>query len=165
MNYVQLDKNTGDKRLKTACLDEGIVECGLLPTHIRDSDDDVVLEFVIKNDFVTFTFDRRIHFEWGHILAGRNPGILILRQDDNDVRQMNTKTAPRHLQAFKQAFPDWNAVPYRHSVVEVTPTLVFLYQTFSSVPVRTWWANRNEPDWQTELRENLIAHAGGNLPS
>ena len=82
MNRVQLDKNTGDRRLLTACVREGRIECDLLPPRIRGSDDDVVLEYVIEKQSVMFTFDRDIPSEWARILAGRNPGIVILRKDE-----------------------------------------------------------------------------------
>jgi len=110
MEYVQLDKNTGDKRLRDVCLGEGVIGCELLPKNIRDAEDPEVLEYVIEHGFVTFTFDRRIHIEWSEVLEGRNPGIVILRRDDDALQQINTRTAPRHLREFKAQFPDWHAV-------------------------------------------------------
>jgi hypothetical protein len=161
MNFVQLDKNTGDKRLRDACLKDGVVTCDLLPKEVRDEEDDVVLQYVIDNQFVMFTFDRRIHFEWGHLLAGCNPGILILRKDDDSLQQINTRTAPKHLSNYKDAFPDWHTVPYRHSVVEVTPSLVIVYHTLGQMPVRTWWAERTQTNWQQTLQDHLNANAKG----
>lgn len=159
MDYVQLDKNTGDKRLRDACLRQGIVGCELLPREIRDADDDIVLDYVFEKQCVLFTFDRRIHFQWGSVLAGRNPGILILRKDDDSLEQINTKTAPRHLQQFKTDFPAWHSVSFRNSVLEVTPKYVFLYQTRTETPVRTWWCERLAAPWQDELFQKLAINA------
>ena len=57
LEFIQLDKNTGDKRLRDACQLEGIVGCELVPRSVRDETDDVVLEYIIREQFVTFTFD------------------------------------------------------------------------------------------------------------
>ena len=161
MNFIQFDKNTGDKRLRAVCLEEGIVDCELLPRRLRDETDDVVLEYVIQNRFVIFTFDREIHNEWGAVLAGRNPGIIILRQDEDVLRQINTKTAPRHLRGFKESFPAWHTVPCRNSVLELTPTRVFVYHTLAPIPELTYWANWREAGWEPKLIAHLEANASG----
>ena len=163
MNFVQLDKNTGDKRLKAACLKEGIVECDLLPRELRDQTDDVVLEYVIERNVVTFTFDQRIHTDWGEVLAGRNPGIVILRQDEDTLQQINTKTAPRFLRKFKGSFPDWHTVPCRNSVLEITPTKIFVYHTLTDAPRLTFWSDWQETGWQPTLAAHLSAHATGTV--
>jgi predicted nuclease of predicted toxin-antitoxin system len=159
MDYIQLDKNTGDKRLRDSCMKEGIVRCDLLPANVRDEEDDIVLNFIIERNYVIFTFDKQIHFDWGVLLAGRNPGILILRQDDDSLEQINTRRAPIYLKQFKSEFPEWNKVSYRNSVVEVTPKYVFVYRTIKEVPERTWWGNRSEEGWQSKLMEQLATNA------
>ena len=164
LEFIQLDKNTGDKRLRDACQLEGIVGCELLPRSVRDETDDVVLEYIIREQFVTFTFDRSIHQMWGHILAGRNPGLIILRADDDSIRQINTKTAAPELRRFKREFPQWNQVSYQHSVVEITPTLVFVYQTWNATPQQTWWSKRSQAGWPAELANQLLVNAAGPLP-
>lgn len=161
MNFIQFDKNTGDKRLRAACLEEGIVDCELLPRRLRDETDDVVLEYVIQNGFVIFTFDREIHNEWGAVLAGRNPGVIILRQDEDVLQQINTKTAPRHLREFKESFPAWHTVPCRNSVLELTPTRIFVYHTLAITPELAYWTNWRETGWEPRLLATLEANASG----
>ena len=162
MNFVQLDKNTGDKRLKAACLKEGIVECDLLPRELRDEKDAIVLEYAIRNEFVTFTFDHEIHYDCSRILAGRNPGILILRQDEAVLQQINTKTAPQHLRRFKESFPDWHAVPCRNSVLELTPTCISLFHSLATEPALTYFTDWQSSGWQSALIAHLEANAAGN---
>lgn len=161
MIFIQLDKNTGDKRFKAACMDERIVDCDLLPRRVRDKEDDEVLEYVIEQELVIFTFDNKIHFDWGSVLCGRNPGIIILRQDQHVLQQINTKTAPRHLKRFKKSFPQWHTVPYRNSVLELTPTLMFLYHTMGTRPERVYWSKWCDPGWQVDLVKHFQANANG----
>jgi hypothetical protein len=161
MNFVQLDHNAGDKRLKAACLAEQIIDCDLLPRQLRDRDDATVLEYIIQHEFVMFTFDRNIHHEWGTILAGRSPGIVVMRQDDEVLQQINTRTAPRYLSEFKRVFPDWHTVPCRNSVLELTPTRILLYHTLSTTPKLTYAAEWRQGGWQSDLVAHLNANDRG----
>ncbi len=111
MRTVQLDKNAGSKKLRDACNEEGVVRCILLPREIRDQSDEAVLEFAIRNGYLTLTFDRPLCVDSAQVFAGRNPGILLLRTDDGSLQRISTKTAPKLLQGFKAQFRDWHAAP------------------------------------------------------
>ncbi len=159
MRTVQLDKNAGSKKFRDVCNREGVVRCMLLPRNVRDQSDDTVLEFAISNGYLTLTFDRPLCINSAHVLAGRNPGVLLLRMDDGAVQRISTQIAPKLLREFKKDFPDWHVVPWRNSIIELTPTLVFIHHTFSAPPVTVAVLKRDEDGWQTELRRLLDANA------
>ena len=48
MRGVLLDKNSGDRRWRDACRKENLVECDLLPRHLRDESDVQVMEHAIE---------------------------------------------------------------------------------------------------------------------
>lgn len=156
---VQLDKNSGSKKLRDACNQEGAVDCYLLPLGVRDADDDAVLEYAISKGRLTLTFDRTILEDNPHVLAGRNPGMVLLRMDDDSSRRITRKTAMSLLRDFKQAFPEWNTVSWQHSFVELTPTLIFVYETTTQSPRQVKMLRRDSPRWQDELRSILEENA------
>jgi hypothetical protein len=81
--------------------------------------------------------------------------------DDNSVRQITTRSGPKILAGFKSALPDWHEIPWDNSVLELTPTLVFVYHTWNDVLVRTAILDRNEGDWPAEVRRNLEQNSIG----
>jgi hypothetical protein len=155
MKSVQLDKNSGAKSFCKRCNEQGLVRCYLLPENVRDKDDADVARFAIQHENLTLTFDRTFCVSAAAELAGRNPGLLLLREDDDSIRQMNTKTAPTVLRHFKQAFPDWYQVPWKNSFVELTPTRIHVYRTLTHPPVEVGCLERNQDGWQTMLRQLL----------
>lgn len=159
MRTVQLDKNAGGRKLKDACNKEGIVRCILLPHDVRERSDAEVLEFGIENGYLTLTFDRQFYIETAHILVGQNPGLLLMRVDDESDWRINTKTAPKILRDFKNSFPEWYSVPWRNSVIELTPTLVFVYHTLSYPLQRIVMLKRTENGWQEALKCILESNA------
>jgi hypothetical protein len=165
---VVLDKNSGSRKLKDACnleRDETSVRCVLLPMGIRDTDDDkVVAEFAIQNGYLTLTFDRGFCLEAASVLAGRNPGLLLLSEDHGSNKHMNSKVAQPFLKKFKADFPDWNAVPWSHSLIEITPTFVLVSNTRTALPTLVGVLDRSQPGWQSELRRLLEETAGKGIP-
>jgi hypothetical protein len=159
MKTVQLDKNAGGKKLRDACNAEGLVQCFLLPKLHRDMNDEDVLKLAINKGNLTLTFDRPLFFTSGHVIAGQNPGGVILRMDDGSLQQMSTKTAPGVLRKFKEDFPDWCSAPWRNSLVEITPTIVFIYHTMQAVPCLLECLDRASSDWQARLRKHLDDNA------
>src|SRR5207247_11326100 len=57
--------------------------------------------FASTNRYLTLTFDRLLFFQNMHRLAASNPGLLLLREDDNTVRRMNTKTGAGDRQSTR----------------------------------------------------------------
>jgi predicted nuclease of predicted toxin-antitoxin system len=165
MNNVLLDKNAGSKKLRDSCNEQGIVRCFLLPRQIRDTaTDPEVAEFAIEHDHFILTFDRGFCDEASRALAGRNPGVLLLREDDGSVKHISRKGAMAILSQFKQQFQEWPQVPCKNSVVQLTPTLVIVYHTLTEEPLLVRWLYRNRPDWQKQLRQMLEAIASGGIP-
>jgi hypothetical protein len=158
MRTVLLDKNAGSKKLRDSCNEEGAVRCVLLPRLVRDSSGESVLNFAIANGYLTLTFDRPMMHQSGHVLAGRNPGMLLLRMDDSSVQRISTKTAPKLLHSFKTDFPEWHSVPWANSIVELTPTLVHVHHTATAPPLLVAVLKREEAGWQAELKQLLENH-------
>ncbi len=155
IRIVQLDKNAGGKKLRNACNEQGAVQCELLPEDLRDKlSDEEVVEFGSKNGYLTLTFDTGFFISASSRLARRHSGVLILRQDYREGQKplpdVSTKTAPRILSDFKNAFPEWNSAPWDNAVIELTPTLLYLHRVPRSELIR-----RDEPNWQTKLRRYL----------
>jgi predicted nuclease of predicted toxin-antitoxin system len=164
MNKVLLDKNAGSKKLCSLCNQQGIVQCFLLPRQIRDKATDLeVAEFAIDHDDFIVTFDRGFCCEAGAVLAGRNPGVLLLREDDDSVKRMSRKAATTMLSEFKQQFKEWFQVPCKNSLVELTPTLVIVYHTLKEEPLLLGRLDRNQIDWQSKLKRLLEANASAIL--
>jgi len=162
MNKVLLDKNAGSKKLRDSCNQEGIVECFLLPVQIRDkATDSEVADFAIRhNDFI-LTFDRGFCCQASAVLAGRNPGLMLLRPDADSVQRISRKTASAMLKAFKEQFPEWAQVPSKNSFVELTPSLVIVHHTLNTEPVFVGKVDRKGGDWQERLKGLLEANASG----
>lgn len=163
MRTAQLDKNAGGKKLRDLCNAQGLVRCFLLPEGVRVAGDQEVAEFAINHQNLTLTFDRTFCFVAANVLAGRNPGLLLLRADDRSVQQISTKTAPAMLGTFKEQFPDWHLVPWRNSFVKITPTLVYVHHTRSAPPGFVAVLQRSEAGWQDVFRRLLVDNAGGLL--
>ena len=162
MNNVLLDKNAGSRKLRDSCNEQGIVKCFLLPTAIRDTaTDPEVAEFAVEHDDFILTFDRGFCDEASRALAGRNPGVLLLREDDGSVKRITIKAAMAILSQFKEQFQEWPKVPCKNSVVELTATLVTVYHTLREEPMLFGLLYRNQPDWQKQLRQMLEAIASG----
>jgi hypothetical protein len=159
MRTVLLDKNAGSKKFRDACNREGVVRCILLPRSIRDSNDESVLEFAISNGYLTLTFDRPLFIQSAPVLSGRNPGLIVLRADDGAIHRISTKTAPKLLRDFKADFPDWYVVPWKNSIVELTPTLALVYQTRTVTPVLVALLKREDDGWQSGLKRLLAENA------
>jgi hypothetical protein len=159
MRTVQLDKNAGGKKLRDECNRQGVVQCVLLPPEVRDLSDPEVVEHGIRNGYLTLTFDRGLFVNSADRLVGRNPGLLLLRADDGSCQQVSTKTAPKLLTTFKKEFPDWNLAPWQNSIVELTPTLVFVYHTRSAPPVLMAILQRTDAGWQDKLKQLLEENA------
>ena len=116
-NNVLLDKNAGSRKLRDSCNEQGIVQCFLLPKAIRDTATDPdVAEFAVEHDDFILTFDRGFCDEASRVLAGRNPGVLLLREDDGSVKRITIKTAMAILSQFKEQFQEWPQVPCKNSV-------------------------------------------------
>src|SRR5437899_1267257 len=124
-----------------------------------EKSDEEVLDFGATNSYLTLSFDKTLFFGSGHVIVGRNPGGLILREDDDSIRQMSTRTAPKLLGAFKEQFPDWHTLPWNNSIVELTPTLIFIYQTMTAPPELVELLKRDEAGWPERLRELLEQNA------
>lgn len=161
MKSVLLDKNAGDRRWRNACRQENLVDCDLLPRRLRDAPDTQVLEFAIENNRLVVTFDRLIAEQCCTVLAGSNPGILIIRMDDDSLQRISTRTAPKIVAEFKAAVPDWHELIWRNVVLELTPTLIYVYHTWSDRLVRTAILRRSELDWPQKLRQQLEAISMG----
>jgi len=159
---VVLDKNAGSKKLRDACNEADVVRCILLPRDIHDQSDDVVLAFAMNNSYLMLTFDKPLFFQNAHQLAGSNPGLLLIKEDESSIRRINTKTGAVMLKTFKSEFADWNSVPWRNSYVEITPTLIHVYCT-SSVPPERTDLKRVEHGWQDQLKA-LLQHNSDTLP-
>lgn len=164
MRTVQLDKNAGSKKFKNACNQEGLVRCILLPRGVREKSDAEVLDFGASNQYLTVSFDRGLFFDSGHVLVGRNPGGLLLRFDDDSIRQISTATAPKILKDFKAQFPEWHEAPWRNSILELTPSLVYVYKTTSFPLEFVELLSRGVIGWQTRLKTLLEANAQAGLP-
>jgi hypothetical protein len=160
MRVVQLDKNAGGKDLRDACNRQGKVRCVLLPRRVRDTaTDPEVVELGAKNRRLTLTFDKGFFASASHRLAGDHSGVLLLREDDGSLRQMSTRTAPAFLTNFKDDFGDeWHSIPWNNCVVELTPTLIYLYYTRTS-PSTKVMVKRDERGWQDKLRSYLRENA------
>jgi predicted nuclease of predicted toxin-antitoxin system len=165
MNKVLLDKNAGSNKLCDSCNKQGIVECFLLPRAIRDTaSDPEVADFAIKHDDFIVTFDRGFCCEAGAVRAGRNPGVLLLREDDNSVKRISRKTATAMLSHFKQEFQDWPKVACRNSLIELTPKAVVVYHTLKNEPLFLDRLDRQQADWQSKLKQLLETNASAKLP-
>jgi len=164
MNKVLLDKNAGSNKLCDSCNKQGIVQCFLLPKSIRDTaTDPEVAEFAIKHDDFIVTFDRGFCCEASAVLAGRNPGVLLLRVDDESVARISRKTATALLSTFKQEFQEWFQLPWKNSFVELTPSLAIVYHTLDEEPLFLDRLDRKEADWQKRLKQHLQANASSSL--
>ena len=162
MKKVLLDKNAGSNKLCNSCNSQGIVQCFLLPRLMRDTaTDPEVAEFAIKQEDLIVTFDRGFCCEASTVLAGRNPGILLLRVDDGSVKRISRKLATTILSAFKQQFQDWSQVPWGNSFVELTPTLAIVYHTMNVEPLFLDRLDRQQAGWQMKLKQLLEANASG----
>ena len=160
MRSIQLDKNAGGKKLRDACNEEGIVCCTLLPEAFRDADDPDIAALGFAKGHLTLTFDRGFLREASSVLVKGNPGVLLVRADTNTPFQVSTKTAPKLLRQFKRAFPEWSSVSWENSCVELTPTLVIVYNSRTNPPIQTGVLDRNTPHWQVQLKQLLEANAG-----
>lgn len=158
---VRLDKNAGSQSLCKLCNDEGIVECKLLPLAVRDGSDENVLKYIIDKGNLLLTFDRTFFIDAGPRLSDSNPGLLLIRPDDGSVRQINAKTAPKLLHDFKQAFARWDIVPWANAMIELTPAMIFIYDTRRTPitsPVNSI-IERTRDGWQDDVVMALITIA------
>jgi predicted nuclease of predicted toxin-antitoxin system len=164
MRTVQLDKNCGSRNLLDACNEQGLVQCHLVPQPLRDTGtDQEIAEYAIQHKNLILTFDRKFCCEAASVLAGRSPGLLLLRADRGSARQMNTKTAGNELSIFKIQFPQWHTVPWNNSFVELTPSLIFVFHTLEPEPVSVGlpYYPRQPDGWQQAVQELLEANARG----
>jgi predicted nuclease of predicted toxin-antitoxin system len=163
---VQLDKSAGGRKLRDLCNAEGSVACYLLPESIRDTatDAEVVL-FAKKRGNLTVTFDVGFAVSAKDALSPGHPGILILREDDSSLRQLTTKTAPQLLGKLKNELPDWHSLPWNDAIVEITPTLVYVYELSARAIGLRALLKQTQPGWQGQLRELLHSADAESLPN
>jgi predicted nuclease of predicted toxin-antitoxin system len=161
MRNVLLDKNSGSNKLLDACNKQGIVRCFLLPVLMRDTASDAeVAEFAIRKDDFIITFDKGFCLDAAAVLAGRSPGILLLRKDDESVEKITRKVATALLSKFKAEFPEWATVPWKNSMVELSPRYAVVHHMFEKEPVCLKRLDRkNDRDWQKMLKEYLESNA------
>ena len=163
MRNVLLDKDSGSNKLKDACNTQGIVKCFLLPILMRDSASDAeVAEFAIRKEDLIVTFDKAFCRDAASVLAGRSPGLLLLRTDDDSVARISRKVATALLSKFKDEFPEWANVPWKNSFIELMPRYAVVHHTLDKEPACLEWLDRkNDNEWQKKLKEYLESNAAG----
>jgi hypothetical protein len=163
MAGVQLDKNSDAKKLFLSCNAQGLVTCFRLPRSLRDEGDDKVLAHAISRDRVLLTYDRTIITEFWQVVAGGCPGVVILAQDDHGpfTRQMTYPAAVKILANFKQDFPQWHAVSWDNSIVEILPSFICVNHVEPTGVTRTpgGFLTRSVVGWQAELQGLLQLNA------
>lgn len=152
---IQLDKNSGSKKLRDECNSSCGMSCQLLPRGIRDAEDPDVIRYSHSEKRLLVTFDRALIEDYSPILCEGHSGVLLLRMDDNSVSRISRKTAQKILSNFKSDFEQWRFIDWTGWIIELTPSLVFVYVAEDNRLKRASYWDRGTEGWAVMMANFL----------
>lgn len=158
MIAFQLDQCLDSKRFARTCAAEGQCQTIRLPPSLRDADDPALLGGLMAQPNPLITFDRALPHDHTASIPDRNPGIIVV-SNFPEPQTMTIRIAQRVLRQFKSAFPQWPAISWSNSIVEITTIGVEAWHVEQGRLARDGYFAFDAGDWQDGLRQTLIKNS------
>lgn len=146
----QLDQNMDAPHLVEACEQEGIVQAYRYPERLRGEPDRVMLAELLPKGNTIVTADAALPQAHADSIPDSHPGIVIVKDDDEEVKTMTTHRAQSILADFKEDVANWHSLPLDDFVLYIKPAAVEIYQVRDGTLSQKKYCPR-EANWQSEL--------------
>jgi hypothetical protein len=169
MNSFQLDECMDCKRLVRACTNQGLAKVIRFPASLKTKDarkerkqkDQTILPYFLMREPPFVTSDKPIIEDNLLFIPPVHCGVIIIS---------NAKPSPETtfvdmqaiLEKFKTRFPQWHAVNWRNSIVEITQEWITI-KKIAGTGVASTFLSFDDLSWQTKLNEHLAMESTRDL--
>jgi hypothetical protein len=165
MPTFQLDECLNDPEFAQECEDDSNaknipgVAVRLFPRRLRGEDDDVVLRESLQLDGAILTKDRRIARDWIAAIPNQHPGIIIIANAPGNAATITVSIVKKILSNFKKAFPQWHALSFRNSVLEITQIGIEIWRASDNILLPSGYIQFDSNERETILIGKLASNA------
>jgi hypothetical protein len=159
MPTFQLDENSGRKFMQE-CMNAGCSTVVPFPQDWKGKgikDDEVLKRFMpLENPLVTD--DRSIVEDNPGCIPQEFAGIIIIHNAPK-VSTMTLADRMKVVAKFKMACPQWNAFPWKNSVVEINFKEVFIWHLENDAKVQDLHIGISDKNWCNSVKATLETNA------